>query len=254
MKFGYYADNEIPKSIADKEEYRKEYTTLNSHGYRCPEFSPLPNGGKNVVVLGCSHTFGEGLSDSQVWVRRLEKLLDNNRLRFWNLGHPGASPDLCVRILYGSEKVIFPKIIIVCWPAWSRRERLEQDPTSLTSDNPLLKQENEHTDRNNFLKCVFQTEKFAQHTQAKIFHCFAEAIYLIPKQNLNRRLETEYYNVLYQTSIKNCWPVWDKHLGKDARRTLITTPSLARDGIHYGVEHHETFATHFFETFKKNLK
>ena len=43
MKFGYYSDKELPKSVA------LDYKT-NSHGYRCPEFN-VPDGKKNVVIL-----------------------------------------------------------------------------------------------------------------------------------------------------------------------------------------------------------
>ena len=177
MKHGYYADNELPR--ADNPDYK-----TNSLGYRCPEFSPLPTGCKNVVVLGCSHTFGEGLEEDQIWCTQLSKLLEGKNLRFWNLGQPGASPDKCVRLLYGSEKVLFPKIIIVCWPAISRRERLDHYPLSLTGDNPLLKTENNYTDRHNFLKCVFQVEKFAEYNRAITFHCFAEEVYPLAKVNV----------------------------------------------------------------------
>lgn len=236
MKFGYYADNELPKQKIDG-------YSVNSHGYRCPEFTPLPDGGKNVVVLGCSHTFGEGLNESEVWVSQLEKLLNNKQLRFWNLGQPGASVDKCIRILYGSERVLFPKIIIVCWPAVSRRERLDHYPQSLTGDNPLLKTENDYTDRYNFLKCVFQTEKFAEYNNAKVFHCFADEVFPLTK-----------VSVLNETSLKTCWPEWDHHHLPDAKRDVIREPSLARDGTHYGIEHHSTFARKFYNKFKAKLK
>jgi len=59
MKFGFYSDSEIPRGI-DLDGYR-----LNSHGYRCPEWTPMPDGKKNVVVLGCSHTFGQGNKDDE---------------------------------------------------------------------------------------------------------------------------------------------------------------------------------------------
>ena len=91
--------------------------------------SGIPNqsleGGKNVMVLGCSHTFGIGSSTEELWVNRLEQKLANPRLRFWNLGQPGASGDLIVRILYATEKILFPDIVLVCWPHATRRERLE---------------------------------------------------------------------------------------------------------------------------------
>ena len=243
MKYGHYSDNEIPKSVAVDRKPIVDYT-VNSSGYRCPEWRPLPDGKKNVVVLGCSHTFGEGLDDGEVWVDQLYKKVDQQRLRFWNLGQPGASPDKCVRILYGSEKVLFPQIIIVCWPLWSRRERLDSYAQSLMSYDPLLKTETDRTDQNNFLKCVFQVEKFAQYNNAKVFHCFAQDVYEI--SNIK--------NILDASSIKTCWPIWDKHHLPGAKKELITSPSLARDGIHYGTEHHQTFANLFYEKFNKKLR
>jgi hypothetical protein len=237
MKHGYYADNELPKFNPTA-----GYET-NSLGYRCPEFRPLPDGGKNVVVLGCSHTFGEGLEENETWVSQVAKE-SNKILRWWNLGQPGASADLMIRILYGTEKVLFPKIIVACWPAQSRRERLDLHPQNLTSNDPLLKTENNNTDKNNFLKNVFLLEKFAEKNQVKTFHCFAEDVY-----ELDSDLQ-----VLKNYTIKNCWPEWDQHHLSKAKREHIKTPSLARDGMHYGVEHHQVFARLFLERFKSKLK
>ena len=235
MKHGYYADDELPKF-----DLAKGYKT-NSLGYRCPEFRPLPDGGKNVVVLGCSHTFGEGLEKNETWVSQVAKE-SNKILRWWNLGQPGASADLMIRILYGAEKVIFPKIIIACWPAQSRRERLELHPQNLTSDDPLLKTENDNTDRNNFLKNVFFLEKFAEKVGAKTFHCFAQEAHNIYMEDT--------LAVLKNYTISNCWPEWDKH----EKRELHSKPSLAKDGIHYGKEHHEVFARLFLQRFNTKLR
>ena len=232
MKFGFYADNELP--LVGNTNY-----VTNSKGYRCPEFSPLPNGGKNVVVIGCSHTFGIGLEDHETWVSKFQNLLENKNLRFWNLGYPGASPDKCVRILYGTEKILFPKIIIMCWPNLARRERLDQSSIDITSNDHFLKMENQFTDKNNFLKCVFQVEKFAEYNQCKVFHCFAE-----------ETVKLEKVHCLYDVSLKNCWPEWDKH----GTRELISKPSVARDGLHYGVEHHESFAKKLYSKFGLKLK
>ena len=237
MKHGYYADNELPKFDPVK-GYK-----INSLGYRCPEFSPLPDGGKNVVVLGCSHTFGEGLEEKEIWVSQVAKQ-SNKILRWWNLGQPGASADLMIRILYGTEKVLFPKIIIACWPAWSRRERLDSYPRNLTSNDSLLKTENDNTDQHNFLKNLFLLEKFAEKNDAKTFHCFAEDVY-----KLDNTLQG-----LKEYTIKNCWPEWDRHHTLGAKRDIITVPNLARDGVHYGTEHHKVFAQLFLEKFKSKLR
>jgi len=225
MKFGYYTDHELPES---------------SHGYRCPSWDPMPDGKKNVVVLGCSHTYGVGLEDNEHWVHHVSQH-NTTRLRYWNLGQPGASADKVVRILYGCEKIIDPRIVIVCWPAWSRRERLSKYAESLTADNKKLKTEDADTDKNNFLKNVFFVEKYAEKNNCKTFHCFAQDSYHEHIKGLN---------VLDEYTIKNCWPHWNMHTARD----LHTEPNFAGDGIHYGVEHHERFASLFLQQFGSKLR
>ena len=239
MKFGYYTDQEIPVSVASDRSPIKDYK-VNSHGYRCPEWTPMPDGKKNVVVLGCSHTFGEGLNDDEHWVHHISQH-NTKRMRYWNLGQPGASADKVVRILYGCEKVINPSMIIVCWPFWSRREKLHHYAQSLMSYDEELKNEDERTDRENFLKNVFFLEKFAQKNQCKTFHCFAQESYHEHIKGLT---------VLEDYTIKNCWPYWDKF----QQRVQYKEPSLAKDGQHYGVEHHKRFAEMFLEQFGNKLR
>ena len=224
MKHGHYKDKGLP--------YSKE-------GYRCPSWDPMPSGRKNVVVLGCSHTYGVGHENTH-WVEYLSKH-NTERLRYWNLGQPGASADQIVRILYGTEQLLFPEIVIVCWPLWSRRERLDNDPESLTSDSEILKTETEHTDKQNFLKNVFLVEKFAEKNRCKTFHCFADESY---------HKQVEGLNVLQEHTIKNCWPHWDKF----EQRVPYNEPSLASDGEHFGVEHHKRFAKLFLQQFANKLR
>ena len=113
MEFGHYKDKGLPPAVKMDEQLYN----LNSHGYRCPEWNPMPDGKKNVVILGCSHTFGQGLNEDEHWVHFLSQH-NTTRLRYFNLGQPGASADKIVRILYGSEKIIYPKIIVVCKGPW----------------------------------------------------------------------------------------------------------------------------------------
>jgi|TARA_R110002096_G_scaffold240477_1_gene432376 hypothetical protein len=239
MKFGHYADRELPESVGINKPPLMDYKT-NSHGYRCPEWEPMPDGKKNVVVLGCSHTFGQGNADNEHWVHHLSQH-NTERLRYWNLGQPGCSADKIVRILYGCEKLIDPRIVIVCWPAWSRRERLGKYAESLTSDATQLSVENDATDKNNFLKNVFFVEKYAEQNNCKVFHCFAQDSY---EEHIKD------CTVLGEYTLKNCWPYWDKFTARD----LHTEPSLASDGVHYGVKHHERFAKLFLEKFSVKLK
>jgi len=224
MKHGYYTDKGLPES---------------AFGYRCPSWDPMPSGKKNVVVLGCSHTYGVGHEDTH-WVAHLSQH-NTGRLRYWNLAQPGASADKVVRILYGCEKLIDPRIIIVCWPIWSRREKLDSYAQSITGGDEYLKYENTETDKNNFLKNVFLLEKYAEKNNCKTFHCFAHDSY---------HHEIPDLNVLKDYTVKNCWPYWDSR----EQRQQFEKPNLASDGLHYGVEHHKRFAQLFLEKFGTKLK
>ena len=56
--------------------------------------------------------------------------------------------------------------------------------------------------------------------------------------------------MLEDYTIKNCWPYWDSR----EQRVQYKDPSLAKDGEHYGVEHHERFAKLFLDKFAPKLK
>ena len=57
-------------------------------------------------------------------------------------------------------------------------------------------------------------------------------------------------SILKNYTISNCWPEWDKH----TKRELHNEPSLAKDGMHYGVEHHEVFSRLFLQRFNTKLR
>jgi len=236
MDIGHFSDKGIP--VNNYAEGMK----VNSLGYRCSEFN-VPDGKKNVVILGCSHTFGVGHAEETYWVAHLSKH-NTKLLRYWNLASPGCSADRMVRILYGTEKVLFPKIIICCWPITSRREHLDKIPIHLFGRDKYLKFETDSTDHQNFLKNLFFVQKFAEHNQAKVFHCFAEEIPSLPAN----------INAMDYATLKSCWPPWDQHLGEGSRRERITDPNIAQDGVHYGEKHHLAFAELFLSKFSSKLK
>tara|TARA_X000000950_G_C13865944_1_gene640731 strand:- start:1154 stop:1873 length:720 start_codon:yes stop_codon:yes gene_type:complete len=239
MEFGHWSDKGLPDMLKNVPRDRELYK-INSYGYRCQEWTPMPDGKKNVVVLGCSHTFGQGLAEDEHWVHFLSQH-NTNRLRYWNLGQPGASGDRIVRTLYGSEKLIDPRVVIVCWPDWSRREKYNIGSTAnLAGGDETLRYETEHTDLNNFLRNVFLVEKYAERMNCLTFHCFAQETY-------DEHLQGPY--VLREQTIMNCWPWWDKVKQREAQSN-----SVARDGQHYGIKHHQRFAELFLHNFGLKLK
>lgn len=238
MKFGYFSDKELPKGFSNTKPDGAQYT-LNSFGYRCPEWTPMPDGKKNVAVLGCSHTFGQGLNDDEHWVHFLSQH-NTNVLRYWNLAQPGSSGDKVVRTLYGCEKIIEPRIVILCWPDWSRRERFERSPIDLSGSHETLRHETDETDLNNFLKNVFFVEKYGEKNNCKVFHCFAQESY---HDHING------LNVLEEQTISNCWPWWHKTWQRE-----LQSDNIARDGQHYGTKHHQRFAELFLKRFGSKMR
>lgn len=239
MKFGFFTDKGLDRQNVHKTPWSQH--KLNSQGYRCPEWKPLPDGKKNVVILGCSHTFGQALDDDQHWVAHLSKH-NTDKLRYWNLGVPGASADACVRRLWGTQKLLFPKIVIMCWPVSTRREWYDKEISTLQGASEKLLIHNQQTDLGNFLNNLFWVEKFREVTGANTFHCFAQEE--IKHEHLNG------LNVLEDYTLANCWPYWDKFTARD----IHSKPSLAGDGAHYGEEHHKRFAELFLDKFQRKLK
>ncbi len=237
MKYGHYSDYDL--------------RTHEQWPFRCPSWTPMPDGKKNVVILGCSHTWGVGLEPHETWVHDVSKH-NTERLRYWNLGQPGAGADSVVRILYSCQKVINPNIILVCWPEISRRERMENIPldwdgkhlpTNVLGSDKRLRYETNQTDFNNFYKNLFFLEKFAENHGCKTFHTFADTVIDIKQWNKS-------LNVIEDYTLRNCWPYWDKFTA----RKLNTQPSKARDGKHYGEENHKRFAQIVLERFSAKLK
>jgi len=91
--------------------------TLNSYGYRAPEFKDI-NWSESVVVFGCSNTFGTGLDDKDTITSRLEELI---KCPVINMGCTGSAIDYS---LYNS--VILknicskPKAVVHLWTSVDR--------------------------------------------------------------------------------------------------------------------------------------
>ncbi len=238
IEIGHFTDKGLPNNLdhipPDKELYK-----LNSLGYRCPEWSPMPHGKKNVAILGCSHTFGQGLAEDEHWVHFLSQH-NTSRLRYWNLAQPAASGDKIMRTLYGSEKIIDPNVIIVCWPDWSRRERYAKHTSNMQGTDQRLRHEDEETDLQNFLKNVFFVEKYAVWKNCTTFHCFASESY---HEHIPDR------KALKDQTIMNCYPWWEKYHQRE-----LQSDSIARDGQHCGTKHHQRFAELFLKQFGSKLR
>jgi hypothetical protein len=113
-KEGYYSLN---KSVVENFKYE-----VNSNGFRCDNFDTIDFSKKSIVYLGCSHTFGIGSPEEDIWCSMLHKLLQehyNIKFNFINLGVPGGSIDDCLRFIPYFKK-FNPHMIISCNPTLHR--------------------------------------------------------------------------------------------------------------------------------------
>jgi hypothetical protein len=92
--------------------------TLNSHGYRAPEFSTV-DWTQSLAIFGCSFTFGEGLTDdADTIAAHLEHALGRPVI---NLGIPGASPMLMWALTTQLvDSGIRPRDCAYIWPSPNR--------------------------------------------------------------------------------------------------------------------------------------
>jgi hypothetical protein len=91
--------------------------TLNSEGYRAPEFDTI-DWSNSVVLFGCSCVYGVGLDDSDTISAQLEKLIN---VPVINMGAGGSSIDHAYyNQLILSNIVPKPKAVINVWTSSSR--------------------------------------------------------------------------------------------------------------------------------------
>ena len=141
-------------------------------------------------------------------------------------------------------KIIYPKIILICWPDSSRRERLEDIARDIGASTPeLVKHETEQTDLHNLYKNIYTSQKYAERIDSKIFHCFAHDTPPLEMENV--------YNTF---SLRSCWPVWDNHRLRSAQRELTSEHDVALDGKHFGSRHHNRFGNLIYDKFGVKIK
>jgi hypothetical protein len=67
---------------------------INSNGFRSDHFEKLSSDNINILVAGCSYTFGEGIPEEYTWARLLENKiasLYSKPVKLYNLGFMGNS-------------------------------------------------------------------------------------------------------------------------------------------------------------------
>jgi hypothetical protein len=79
-------------------DYSKE---LNSHHFRSPEFHKLDSDKKNILIVGCSQTFGWEIDKQYTWPHIInDKLNKDFNVDIFNIAYPGASIHANIRNTY----------------------------------------------------------------------------------------------------------------------------------------------------------
>jgi hypothetical protein len=85
---------------------------INSLGYRSKEF----DGKSDILTLGCSMTYGQGMHQENIWADILSKKLG---MSYSNLGSRGDSTiGQIIKAFYYFEKFGNPKIIVAIFPSF----------------------------------------------------------------------------------------------------------------------------------------
>ena len=102
--------------------------SFNSHGYRSQEF--VKNENFTVLSIGCSVSFGSGLSLEQTWPEKFCRKLEKNiykPVNNFNFSKVGQGNDYIVRKLYKVIPVIQPDLVLIYFSESSRREYILDD-------------------------------------------------------------------------------------------------------------------------------
>ena len=97
---------------------------INSKGFRCDEFL----GEDNIMIVGCSNTFGVGLPLANTWAQIVARQVN---LRCANLAQPAAGLDTAFRLGLGWIAKLKPKIVVLCCPPLGRFEYVTKEEVNL---------------------------------------------------------------------------------------------------------------------------
>lgn len=201
--------------------------TFNSKGFRGDEIDDISD--YTILVVGCSHTFGIGLDDTQVWTYHLKEnfMQEYPKVKVINLSCPGGSNDWIARAIATSFDKVKPDLVVPCWTYPNRREAI-WDSGLLWELNTTVP---DHPDYRHEFQSHFMT--------------------------INEH--SDYYNWM-----RNHWLVkavckdvtlLDTHvtemqvLQKDLQ-TIINYLDIARDGKHFGPKVHAHFGLKIYEKWK----
>ena len=242
--------------------------TVNKQFFRSDNFD---NNNPGLLTVGCSHTYGIGLRDSEVWAR---KLADKVELPLWNIGVGGIGPEMCLLLTKQFLLSHTPKAIVIQWPSVNRKLLVEQiyaqiDDTILNwiTDDTLMGVDmrkntrrfhswtpNDPTPEEEYFQKTAKGKLMSSASWGYDFWSTREQFILLaekynlplveiqPTHNSFDNTASIYRNCTYNIpSIESPW------------NGRIPQQQKARDNMHFGADVHTAIAEELFELLDKEL-
>ena len=217
--------------------------TLNSSGYRTREFDDI-DWKESIVIFGCSHTFGTGVTDEHTIPYFLEQLSGRPVI---NMGIGGSSIQTSLHnsiILVDSEYPT-PKAVVYIWTALSRFQIYEEDFVNLNGfwSGKIIKIQKFSNSNNtipfNLMNIKMIRNLWKNKTIYREIGMFASGENLIMK--LDSKFNSEYPQFLVPMQENPEFEVFDEKRYK------------ARDLAHFGIKYNKRVSELLFENIKSNI-
>ena len=177
----------------------KIYYKLNSHGYRSDEF----DSSQEILVLGCSQTFGQSIPDEFTWSKLFSDSIGKSYAR---LAQPGDSAQAQVQKAFKYfEEFGHPKIIVASFP--SSRLEMPYIPKKIASKLSLSQAEFKEQCQIQQIFLYDEIEKFSKipHSPEEVLPIEVGIFYTFT-----------FIQILQQYcrshNIKLIWNIWDDEL------------------------------------------
>ena len=207
--------NEINQNIDPEDDLTYD---INNHGFRCPPFDDIDHRKQQIMVLGCSYTFGIGLRQEQLWHDHLLLAFSDETTQIWNLGVPGYSNDAIARLAWRFLEYIRPAMIFVQWTHFHRREYVRDDNSvwRILTNNPRFWNDGS----------VEYKAFFSMHNDFNDQYCFEKNLALL--SNIAKA-----HGITFEYETTNNFPLID----------------YARDNEHPGPDSHKLFAVQIYNQY-----
>ena len=248
-----FLSGEIPKTGYENKKYKwfstdiptKNFPTphndevlyeFNNHGYRSDDFQKKFI---NVMTVGCSFAFGNGIPANKRFGRIFCDLLEEN-VCDWNFAWPGTSGNYVARIISSCIPFLKPDILLVNFPHMSRREFFDAQGEVFAHR----------------LRIEINPDKSGDLQEA---HISLVSLYQDMYQFLmNYRLIesiAKIHNVKWMYSIQrgdqDVYKMIHNLIDESCLVDSLNKIDVARDGGHPGVESHANHARNYFDVYRR---